>query len=86
MADQSQFLPSPHGAWLKRIEWCQITKPGSYLHLSSGLIARVYAEDLVGMKACRQSAGMVVLLADNPRTPIVELRDIAHRHGLHVNS
>lgn len=70
------------------MDWSEIQEPGSYLHLASGLIARVYAEDLASAGSHRgvPGGGPVVRLLANPGAPITALREIAEHLGLRVNS
>ena len=73
---------------LDQMEWCEIREPGCYLHIASGLVARVYAEDVAGAKADRQGhgGGRVVRLLPNPGAPLAMLREIAEHHGFRMNS
>lgn len=70
------------------MDWNQISEPGSYLHIATGLIARVYPEDLAAPLAHRENecGGLVVRLLSNPGAPISVLREIGERHGFRVNS
>ncbi len=70
------------------MEWCQVCEPGSYLHLSSGLVARVYAEDLEAGRSRHEHAGggVVVRLDSNPGAPMTRLRTIAAQRGLRMTS
>lgn len=70
------------------IEWGDIREPGSYLHLATGLIARVYAEDVARAAADGggRGGGSVVLLAPNPGAPMAALREIAERHGFRMSA
>lgn len=84
--DESRERPAPE-APLMEMEWGDIREPGSYLLVSSGLIARIYAEDIPGFEERpRRAAGTVVRLLSNPRAPLGLLREIAERHGYQVNS
>ncbi len=70
------------------MDWSDIREPGSYLHLTTGLIARVYPEDLPVAASHPGVArgGPVVRLLPNPGAPLAVLREIAARYGLTVNS
>jgi hypothetical protein len=80
--------PTPAPARLEQLEWDEVRTPGSYLHLASGLIARVYAEDLDprATNAAMRGGGAVVRLLPNPGAPMALLREIATRHGFRVNA
>lgn len=69
---------------LERLEWHDIREAGCYLHVATGLVARVYLEDLAAGQGGPRSAGggTVVRLDGNPGTPMPHLRHIAERHGL----
>lgn len=78
---------TPRGP-LERMDWSEIREPGSYLHVASGLIARVYPEDVADTTERHAGAGggPVVRLLPNPGAPMAVLREIAERHGLQVNA
>ena len=64
---------------LHEMEWDDISEPGCYLMIASGLLARVHPEDLssdrpAGLKG---TGTRVVMLSDNPRLPLGSLRTIA---------
>lgn len=88
MSDESPHRAAPAPERLGRMEWSDIREPGIYLHIASGLIARVYAEDVaaVGTRAGGLGGGPVVRLVPNPSAPMAVLREIAERHGLRVIS
>lgn len=68
---------------LERFEWHEVRAEGCYLHLASGLVARIYGEDLASGEARRETGGgPVVLLDANPGAPMEHLRRVAARHGL----
>lgn len=73
---------------LARLEWNEVREPGCYLHVSTGLLARVYAEDLEVVHAQWNGAGggVVVRLDPNPGAPLGRLREIASHHGLSLSS
>ncbi len=75
------------GDFLPRVEWEEIDAPGSYLHLATGLLARVYAEDLENRpKGHGGNGGRCVRLSANPGAAMTQLREIAASHGLKVNA
>lgn len=71
---------------LAAMDWSEVREPGSYLHLASGLIARVYPEELSASPDRPAGVGAVVRLDANPHAAIAALREIAHRHGHQVRS
>jgi len=78
--------PDPFEAWKSRaLDWSQIDAPGCYLHLPSGLLARVFArEESPVARGTGPTGGIAVRLADDPHTPIQRLREIAERDTLPV--
>lgn len=72
----------------QEMTWLEISEPGSYLHVESGLIARIHPEELAGHRVLQRGIGVgtVVLLLPNPNAPIQVLRQIAQRHGYRVVS
>ena len=72
----------------ERCEWQDVRDAGCYLHLASGLIARVYAEDVAPGTTGddRAGGGTVVRLDPNPGAPMEHLRRIAERHGLRLSA
>ncbi|MFN8587418.1 MAG: hypothetical protein U0704_06410 [Candidatus Eisenbacteria bacterium] len=66
------------------MDWSEIRSPGAYLHLASGLLARVYDGDVE--ERPRGGGGRFVKLSDNPGLPLEKLRAIAAQHGLEVNA
>ncbi len=88
MTDAPRYGSEQRDTRLERMEWNEIHEPGSYLHLASGLIARVYAEDIAVARAHldHREGGSVVRLLPDPGAPMVVLQAIAERHGLRVAS
>jgi hypothetical protein len=81
---------APHDAantTLPELDWGEIAAPGCYLHLVSGLLARVFAEELVLARHQAPSAreNRVVRLSNHPGTSLATLRVIAARHGYPVH-
>jgi hypothetical protein len=65
------------------LDGMEIDQAGSYLHLATGLLARVFPEDLASTRGAFAggSAGRVARLSPNPAAPIDALRMLAaHRH------
>lgn len=73
---------------LEQMDWCDIHEPGCYLHIASGLLARLYSDDILHRNATEleRGGGQVVRLAASPGAPLKQLRAIAQRHGLSVNA
>lgn len=69
---------------LPRLDWSEIRAPGAYLHLASGLLARVYEDDVNAH--ARTGGGRCVRLSENPGMPLAKLREIAADHGFEVNA
>lgn len=65
----------------QELDWGDISDPGCYLMLSSGLLARVHPEDLPPDRRHPRRGGgpRVAKLSSNPREPIVVLRQVATR-------
>lgn len=81
-ADRAEDSPSQ----LIELDWDEISEPGCYLLVSSGLLARVYPEEA---RAKRQgphsgAGARVVRLSTNPGDPLQALRAIAEHHGYPV--
>ena len=73
--------------FLPRVEWDEIRAPGCYLHLATGLLARVYAEDLANRSpGIASGGGRCVRLSENPGATMAQLREVAAKHGLEVNA
>jgi hypothetical protein len=68
---------------LPELEWNEITEPGCYLHLGSGLLARMFPETIRGGRHVVQTAvpNRVARLAEDPGAPLTALRLLAGRHG-----
>lgn len=72
---------------LPRVDWDDIRSPGCYLHLATGLLARMYAEDLARRpQRLGGTGGCCVRLSPNPGESMPQLREIAAKHGLEVNA
>ncbi len=67
---------------LLELDWAEISEPGCYLLISSGLLARIYPDEVrARRRGPRSRAGArVVKLSDNPGDPLQTLRSIAERH------
>lgn len=70
---------------LTRMPWERIREPGCYVHLPSGLLARLSLEDLADFATGTRSGGTAVRLSTDPGTAIDRLREIARRHGLPIS-
>jgi len=70
---------------IQELEWSDIREPGCYLHLGSGLLARVSEEELAEIGHRGGMAGRVARLADNPHLPLTTLRLTAMRFGYRVS-
>lgn len=72
---------------LREVNWSDIDQPGSYLHIASGLIARIHPEEISGYRIRQPGSGVgpVVLLERNPNAALSVLREIAERHGYRVS-
>lgn len=67
------------------LDWGQIDEPGCYLHLPSGLLARVFArEDSPARRESSARGGVAVRLSSDPHTPLDRLREIAVSNALPV--
>ena len=75
-----------HGNGLHELEWDDIREPGCYLMIASGLLARIYPEDLFGDRGAglRGNGTRVVMLSENPRLPVGSLRNIAEQRSYRV--
>lgn len=71
---------------LPELDWNEISEPGCYLHLASGLLARMSAETIAGgrREARADFANRVVKLTGDPETSLAALRILAARHGYDV--
>ncbi len=69
-----------HDGALPELDWNDISKPGCYLMIASGLLARVHPEDLAPDRDDQDHGrgARVVMLSDNPRMSVPSLRAIAH--------
>ncbi len=87
MLDRPQ-PPQPGSTPLRELDWSDIQEPGVYLHLASGLVARIYAEDLSGkdLRVESSGGGRLIRLCDDPSTPLMQVRSLAEQHGLRVIS
>ena len=71
---------------IEEMDWSQIHEPGCYLHIASGLLARVFPEQLTEMQIGPGGmVGRVARLADNPHLPVTTLRSVAVRGGYRVS-
>lgn len=70
---------------LPQFDWNDIEEPGCYLHLPSGLLARVSSEELAPLPPRTSSGGRVIRLSANPGAPLAELREIARTHALPIS-
>ena len=72
---------------LLELDWAEVAEPGCYLMIASGLLARVYQEDLVAVgDSPRAGAGSrVVRLSSNPRALVEALRAVAFESHYTVN-
>jgi hypothetical protein len=79
--------PSRESTRLLELSGPEVSEPGCYLHLSSGLMVRVFPEDLESafLRHPLVSAGRVVRLSDRPDTPVSMLRFIAATHQYPIN-
>lgn len=81
-ADRAEDSPSR----LVELDWDEISEPGCYLLVASGLLARIYLDEIRhGYQGPPSKAGArVVRLSNNPGDPLQALRAIAERHGYPV--
>jgi hypothetical protein len=70
---------------VEEMEWSEIHEPGCYLHIGSGLLARVFLEELADMRSGHALVGRVARLATSPHLPVTTLRLIATRSGYRVS-
>ena len=70
---------------LTRIPWERIREPGCYVHLPSGLLARLSLDDLASRPEGRRSGGTAIRLSTDPGTAIDRLREIALRNGVPIS-
>lgn len=62
------------------LDWSDVREPGCYLHVATGMLARIRSEDLTRMEDAEPGqAGQVARLSSNPDTPVGLLRAIAER-------
>jgi hypothetical protein len=73
------------GAGIEEMEWSQIHAPGCYLHIASGLLARVFPEEVDELATGNGMVGRVARLAESPHQPLTTLRLIATRSGYRVS-
>lgn len=78
----------PREAALEEMDWADVREPGCYLHVATGLLARVRASAIAART--RESGGglaggQVVRLSGNPETPLPTLRGIAYLARYRVN-
>ena len=67
------------------LAWCDIRQPGCYLHLPSGLLARVFTTEAAALnQGSGPRGGTAVQLDPDPATPVSVLREIAGRLSLPV--
>ncbi len=67
------------------LTWGEIRDPGCYLHLPSGLLARIFSREVApGAQEGGSPSGAAVKLSNDPSAPLGLLRDIARRHTLPV--
>jgi hypothetical protein len=76
--------PGPAAA-LEELDWNDMQEPGCYLHIPSGTLMRVYADELDTVSDMPQGAMRMVRLSRDPRTSLLRLRDTADRHGYSVH-
>jgi hypothetical protein len=70
-------------AQLPTLDWTEIREPGCYLHIRTGLLMRVFPEE-VGrghLPIAPGGAMLMVRLSPDVGTSVVILRSIARRHG-----
>ena len=81
MAEDSVQGADSRGASERLIDWDDIREPGCYLHVTSGLVARIFPDDIANPSEDRHagqfSGGPVICLSPNPNTPIDVLRQFA---------
>jgi hypothetical protein len=80
--DRAEDSPSQ----LIELDWDEISEPGCYMLVSSGLLARIYPEEARAKRRGIRSRAVarVVRLSDNPGDPLQTLRAIAERNGYPV--
>jgi hypothetical protein len=68
------------------MDWAEVQEPGCYLHLATGLLARIRAGEIDGnAHATNGGGGPVARLSGNPEAPLAALRAIAQRSSYRVN-
>ena len=71
---------------IQEMDWGQIHEPGCYLHIASGLLARVFREELPDVHIGTSGmVGRVARLTDNPHATVTTLRSVAARSGYRVS-
>lgn len=78
-ANRTEFRPLPE------MYWDEIRDPGCYLHLASGHLARIHAEDLNPSGAPATPILRMARLSPDPETPLERLRAIARAHRYLIN-
>lgn len=89
MSEAATIRAADEGPRLDLMDWSEIHEAGCYLHVASGLLARIEAEDLEDDRRGAghdRPGGLVVRLSSNPRAPIQLLRLVARSHGYEMNS
>ena len=81
-ADRAEDSPGR----LVELDWDEVSESGCYLLVASGLLARLYLEELRARRqgSYSKAGARVVKLSDNPGDPLQTLRAIAERHGYPV--
>jgi hypothetical protein len=71
------------GPRLEEIDWKDVRDPGSYLHVSTGMLMRFFPEESGAESAQEGSdpATPMVKLSSDPQAPLATLRAIAVWYG-----
>ncbi|OGT28379.1 MAG: hypothetical protein A2Z17_05585 [Gammaproteobacteria bacterium RBG_16_66_13] len=87
MSNEHGPRPAPLQPLPVEMDGTAIREPGCYLHIASGLLTRIYQDDLGTDNPghALSDAGQVARLSGDPDTPLNLLRIVASRHRYRVN-
>lgn len=59
------------------IDWNDVREPGAYLHIDSGMLMRVFADELVPDPPKEEPGTLLIRLSNDPQAPLARLRATA---------